>query len=329
MKNKEKLFIITPILIAPLLIQAWYTGSVHVNSNLLGGYSSNYRSDEKFNVHIETDCTSSYGLNYTIYNAKTGQELKSSTTTKKKGNTRDIEMTIPFSLGFEDGFEIYGIIKTTSNLTLWENSWYLYPNDMSSGSGEVHLVEENNRKFSFNPTYMQIKDIPLMFGSAFDFTETSTYFLADEYYRLDIENIKFTTNDNDNFTYENCYLVIDDNQKAFPYLERKDDGLIYINLAIKKSTNDYLFFVMNEAFFCSEETLEISTYPLIGFMYTEDFFLPKNKRNEIQQDKFFILIENAGPTKESFMIPIDYITDLNLIGDRGDSKYYLKGGVVN
>lgn len=158
-----------------------------------------------------------------------------------------------------------------------------------------------------------------------DFTHFGDYLDVDYYYRLDLNKNVINYPNNCDFTYKNAYLLFNDSERLFPYLNHLSSGDIRIPLKMVQNGNSITFRAKNN-FFINKRTLQISSFYRFGFALTYDIYLPVNGRSKFNGKQLYFVLEGIGLDNISTTIPIKYDASKSLVGVCKDGDYCVIGG---
>ena len=171
--------------------------------------------------------------------------------------------------------------------------------------------------------YSKTKDEKIRFDSTLD------YFNVDNYYLLSLIDTEITYECGLPFPGCVAHLHFVDYMKVFPYLD--NDNVIPsfdIPLNTIKTKNGIRFsFPLN--LYVNPQTLDMSLKALPGFMSTYNFYLPKNRCEELLDQTFTIVVSDFGHGKTSFSWDIKYTNNHRLIGGCSSSDYCVVGEPIN
>lgn len=154
------------------------------------------------------------------------------------------------------------------------------------------------------------------------FPDYKSYLDIDVYHKLTLDSVKIETNQKD-ITYQEAYLRFFDHERLFPYIGHKDNA-VTIPLTLVKKDNYWTFAYKNKMY-VHPKTCQMSLNPRDGFVLTNNFYLPANQKAKVLENKFMVHIESFGVGLTDINWFLEYIAQLNLIGDCDDSEYCVVG----
>ena len=151
------------------------------------------------------------------------------------------------------------------------------------------------------------------------------YFNEDNYYRLNLNKLKFTYSCPKVFPGCNATLNFTDYNNVFPYLS-EGDALNNIRIPLRTAVQGSKFyFDFPEQMYVNPQTLEMSIVAKPGYRLTKYFYLPINKKELLIDEVFTLEVRDFGYNKLSFSWTISYLNNRNLIGDCDNSDYCVVG----
>ena len=153
------------------------------------------------------------------------------------------------------------------------------------------------------------------------FDQTLDYFNVDNYYLLKL---------NDAFITYECGLPLPkciahlhfvDYLKIFPYLD-SDDEVPSFDIPLRTISDlGGIRFAFPTNMYVNPTTLDMSLEARPGFVSTSNFYLPKNRCEELLDQIFTIDVKDFGYGKTSFSWDMRYTNNRRLIGDCSNSDY--------
>lgn len=322
MKRFVKLFL---LFIAPLL-SFTYAPSVyfHISTSQIGPYETNQLA--YIDVNVNTKLPTSFRLSLHIYlkNNDYGEFLffaspfESYTITSKKYHIKlnttyliDSGLTISFKLIYSIDNRAYA--KASCMIYPYQNKTYQI-NNLENG---YYVCPQYIAKITNNETKY--------FKDEASFIFPQDYF-DEYYYRLTLD--RFLLEFNDNYPiFSQIKLIIDDKNKLFPFIS--SSRTIFIDLTLIKTHENIFQLTFNCKLYVNPISLEMSINRKDGFIETNYFYLPRNKKQEMDGYIINILFEEFGMNKNNLIYSTRYYSSKNLIGDCYDSSICVIGGVDN
>ena len=200
-------------------------------------------------------------------------------------------------------FNIKPITESTINVNNYTSSYCSFPDTIVDPDGSYATPYER-----------------FMFDNFID------YFDVDNYHRLIIKNQKITYACSKPYSGGTAYLHFVDNDRLFPDLDdRRKVPEVLIPLRIIQDGGVYFDFPSN--MYVNPQSLSMSLTAKPGYMLTNYFYLPINKRSKLVDRKFTLRVKDFGHNKTSFTWDIYYTNTRDLIGDCSNSDYCVVGEV--
>lgn len=232
------------------------------------------------------------------------------------------------SLSFDKYFSASGLtidvslIQRSNSSTLTNFYFNIYPK-VSLG---ISSKDYKSKDYVISNRVIKLKgQSGTSVDETFSFKETADYFSTDQYYRLSLDNIYFTYQCEDSFAYTESFLTTEDVNNVFSGL-KNEFGDIEVPLAISYIDNK-VYFTFRDTMYVSPSTLEMSLTPKDGYVQTKYFYLPRNKRNELDGYEFEIYTKNIGYNDTDVSIPLSFYSGRNVVGDCLDGDYCVIGGI--
>ena len=185
-----------------------------------------------------------------------------------------------------------------------------------------------NSYYSILDTIVDPDDYGTVVGEAFCFNGFIDYFNIDYYYRLNIDNLYLTYVGLRDFPTSTIYLYFDDYDGLFPDIGTGDsNSSVYIPIEAYEDENSSIRFKISAKLYVNPQTLHMSLEAKPGYVLTNYFYLPVNRKQDLMNQKFSLLATSFGYNQTSFSWDIRYLTDRGLIGDCASSDYCVRGGI--
>ena len=162
----------------------------------------------------------------------------------------------------------------------------------------------------------------------YSFPDYLDFLNIDTYYRLDLSGVHFNCSPIGTYSYESAYLEISDYHSIFPYLFHDNNHFVHIPLKITSNGSKRSFSFAN-TMYVHPKTLEMSMFLIDGFVPTRYFYLPVNKKKEMQEERVIVSIKHGGYAKSNITWDLSYLANNNVIGRCADSDYCIVGGINN
>ncbi|MCQ2815299.1 MAG: hypothetical protein MJ227_03315 [Bacilli bacterium] len=202
----------------------------------------------------------------------------------------------------ENNVKFLPLTKRTINANNYQNEDFIISDTMDSFSQNICKTE------------------------TFSFKKTINYFPNVYYNTLSLNGIYFKYETPfPKFEYQNASLVIFDKNNIFPNLNKDKNHETRIPIDALYESNR-VYFKFKNRFFVEPNLNLISLEAKIGYLPTDEFYLPKNKLKEIEDVLFSIEINEMGRNKTTVIYPIDYLATRNLFGKCSNSDYCIVGG---
>ena len=325
MKNrliKSLIFIgLAPLLMgaSPSLVNKY----IYVTSDLIGPFEKR-QDDVDVNFKIvfsNQDITS--GI-YEQLIVGTPTRPNASVARKKSHSVTNLqEYTVTFALPLSDLFDEAGI---TITFRIMCESGQLY-----SKSAELYPPsEESINPFDYVSSYYSSKNIVMKFNQnrivstreRIIFKNYTTYFQDDIYYRITLDQFSFGYSYIDEpFIYKSAYMSFNNKIENLPFV-----GGTRIPIKLEKSGTKISFSFSN-TMYVEPKTLMMSILPVPTFRATNNFYLPRNKREEMNGLQLTFCINGFGYSRTNITWTMTHDPSSNKIGHCQDSEYCVVGGV--
>ena len=320
-------FLILPLLITPFISGATPKSPVTMNIDLQGPFME-YQNDVVVPYTVVSKGTR---MSFTARDTFTFGNDEYPNAVVVRGQeyalppytTVNSSVTFPLSMLLgESGMHVQIVSETTSGQVIINRSFNLYP-----------ISEE-----TINPVTMeQYSSMTLGFdidGSTFHaqkekftFEGFSTYFNKSVYYRLPIEQFSFSRSgfDNTHLTYADSYMKIYQDTELFPAL-RFTNRMCKIPIKLVDRGGSLGIEFKNQLY-VDKKTLIMSTDAMVGFVGTNRFYLPINKKRNINRLEVGFEINKVGVSQTTFKWSTTLYPDNGFVGDCQDSEYCIVGEV--
>ena len=232
---------------------------------------------------------------------------------------------IPTSLLIDSGMDIKIELFNSNDVVLIQRTSRLFPIEnksktLSSNNTEYHsqIVMMKLDSGSNLETYTEDYAV----GNNLDYFETSIY------YRIPIEQFYIEVPDIPNYVlkYGGADLIVKGNKKYFPRLRYLMNEAL-VPLEVYYDDFDDVFRFKFKQLYVDKKTLIMSLQPDTGFVATNNFYLPINKKEELSDLTFSISVFSFGINKMHLSWETRLFADHNYIGECQNSEYCVKGDV--
>ncbi len=293
----------------------------------VGPFEKNCRNVNLTGEIIPTITTENVSESFCFGPTKT--DLRNAQSKKKHDVTKANGYSVTFYLPTkeyldDDGMYCRFMILDSSGESLYKFEFTLVPKN----SQTIKIDDYKTSSYCLTGTIMKVGSIVNKDSETFLFSNTLDFFNIDSYFRLDLSSISFIyTCSYSDIVYSSIYLKFIDYNVVFPYLDNIDsNGLSYFQLPLKVSRNLLnINFDFRDKMYVNPATLEMSKTAKVGYKLTKYLYLPINKKNDLLDQEFTIIVNNFGYNQTSFEIPVRYMTDHSLIGDCSTSDYCVVG----
>lgn len=294
------------------------------NVSYYGAFSNEYNSMVSFYFSSTSDrhyfCAKYYNnkTNALVINESyklsdyLDSNLKLEYTIKCKDRLYEGGLKIVFSTETSVGKE-----KTTKKVTI-------YP----TITDKIYSYQYVNTAYKVNNRIFKMDLFGTYTSESVQFENTIDYLTNDAYNAIDISEVTFTYERDMDLINKDAdkYLKILDLDNIFPYINKDENGYIYIPLKCVQNKSDITLKYKNH-FYYNPETLEISTYYRSGFEQTDRFYVPKGKLKLLENATFAVEMNDFGRSKMNIVIPLTFIKDRNYLGLCSDSSHCIIGGI--
>lgn len=318
------------LLIVPLLMGAApkvniVTRNLALTSSIIGPFDK-YQEDvvASYTLTTTTNKPNSTYERFTFLDISTGNERNVKTTNHfiPAKSSITLSITIPTSefMG-PSGMEIFmNIYDSFNNTLLYSYALTIY----AAGSESINPLQYIESGYVTKPIAIAFPDVEYREKIYFD--NYSDYFLTDIYYRLPFEQFDIKVDSIFDKTIEGSgTMLIKKGKNFFPNLSTIGNNT-FIGLKTNKIGDIYRISLKN-GLYVSPSSLIMSSTPLAGYVATNNFYLPVNKRDEIQGLEITMNIYNIGYSKTNLSWTSKYFPTSSLIGACSYSEYCIVGGV--
>ena len=161
------------------------------------------------------------------------------------------------------------------------------------------------------------------------FDQILDYFNVDNYYLLSLKDTNITYECPLPFSTCFAHLHFVDYLRIFPYLD-SDEEVPTFDVPLRTIiTSSGVRFAFPTSMYVNPQTLDMSLEARPDFVMTSNFYLPKNRCEELMDQVFTIDVKDFGYGKTSFSWNMRYTNNNRLIGDCSSSDYCVIGEVTN
>lgn len=259
-----------------------------------------------------------------VYNAQTNRSYyKITKATHSVGKSQTITVNFDLRLkkyfdqnGFKINFAIYADGETVFN-----QYYVIYPIEKAEYSitnDSIKRVTSKTVGVSFDEKgYFEFID-------DFNFVNTRDYIDADNYYSLNLNDLDFLYNQY-SLIYESAYLKFRDSNNNFKFLDHKDGNItLPLKIVDDKGIKHFEF---KDIFYVDKLNLNISTKYQTGFVKSQKFYFPVNKKEDYLGTDFEIVVNNCGFSKFTFKFNVTYDAFRELLGSCNSSDYCVRGEI--
>lgn len=303
------------------------TSSIFVSTSTIGPFEAR-GSDVSITFNYSSSSNQNFVASYFGVGLRSGNytSTQSSKAINLIANTNyKITYNLPISNYLSNkGMYIYiKFFNYSTGKVLFEKEICLYPSSHSS-------INPNNYKqqpyISNTVAFSFISSLATEITEYFDFKELLDYVDVDNYYKFSFGNSKFTYDAMRKISYGKIELIFDDVNTCFPFYKKEQDGLIHIPLKLKTSFKN-ISFSFSKGFYVNPVTLEMSDSYREGFVLTNDFYFPINKREYVDGYIFTIDAQDVGLDKINFKYDMKLDISREYVGTQYSSDAYIKGGI--
>lgn len=274
----------------------------------------------KYSLNVKCDGMSE---ELKLCNPTTGAMYSKQTTAKHSHTTSytNVGFEVDLSKWFGNAGLTFEFSVFYSGTVIQKVSATIYPYEgYSTDISKTNTKRLQGRNVAFKVESNVVKT----YADDFNFTGLKNYIDADNYYSLSLRNIEFLHN-SQKFFYTQAYMQIKDKNQLFKNMPHTN-GNIILPLVIENDEETKSFKFKNK-FYVNRLTLEISNVKKDGYVETEKFFLPINKKKDFIGTEMKIVISNCGYSRFNLMFDISYDVSRGLIGDCSNSDYCIKGEI--
>ena len=162
---------------------------------------------------------------------------------------------------------------------------------------------------------------------SYDFEDMNEYFSVSNDNAFDLSEIRFLYYPNNtSLLYKKAYLEITDYEHIYRYMSITMGSVIKVPVVINQNNNEISFEIKSNMY-VNQKNLQMSSIPGLGFVKTDNFYLPLEGKDKIQNNEMRIVIEEAGFNKSKISIPVQYFNTHGYFGMCADSEYCIGGGI--
>ena len=124
---------------------------------------------------------------------------------------------------------------------------------------------------------------------------------------------------------KNKYLVIDDKDNLFPYMN-KSGTKVLLPLTCSVSGNQLTYKLQN-TMYVNQYTLEMSATKRAGFVSTSKFYLPLYDAKKLESYSIYLSLAYVGYSLLTITHTLSFVSDYQLFGSCNTSTWCIGGGV--
>lgn len=235
-------------------------------------------------------------------------------------------VTLYLTMNFPSGIDNSGFIIDFDLLEENVIKWTSKANIKLINDKEINVLSNKAYVTPATSFYFKGKNI-ITLTEKYDFDNIYDYFPVDYYQKLDISKFSFNYKSSANLTYDGATLFIYDTKRIFPHLQHEEDDItLRIPLEIYKDNSEYhIRYGCN--LYVDPTTFKMSFVFQPNYKKTNSFYLPINRKKDILDTKFEIVLYECGDNKITFNWELDYLVDTNIVGNCSDSAYCVIGGI--
>ena len=155
------------------------------------------------------------------------------------------------------------------------------------------------------------------------FPDYLSYLNIDTYHKLTLDSVSFTCETLDT-SFTSAYILIPDYQNVFPYITHNQNHQISIPLELIQNEESFTFAYKNRMY-VNPKNGQMSLLPKEGFTVTKNFYFPMNEKEKLVDEKFQIVLNGFSTGKTNITWSLDFLANINLIGDCDNSEYCIIG----
>lgn len=261
---------------------------------------------------------------FKVLNAETGKVYANY---KKAQHTLDAKQDYIVSFTLKnsyylssDGLKLEFRIKTNNEI-LHESSGTIYPIERKT----IYVYKQMTSTLKSRPLLLEIKNGNVVSSrDEFDFYNTYATYDSDLHYGLDLSPFGFLYNSKI-LKYESAQLFIEDKNNVFQNLKHSS-GKVCLDLEIN-NTGKIMTFKYKKMLFVNSSSLDMSEYPMPGYVQTSDLFFPVNSKEKMIGSKIELVINGCGYNKYTLIFESKYDKSHSLIGNCHNSDYCIVGEI--
>ena len=192
------------------------------------------------------------------------------------------------------------------------------------------MVRPGDYRFSYYSipdTIVDPDNYDAIVSESFCFNGFIDYFNIDTYYRLSIENLYLTYKGIKDVPSTTSILRYYDFDNLFPGLST-GGSMTIVEIPLKTvAINNEIHFRIDSTLYVNPKTLDMSLEAKPGYVLTNYFYLPINRKSDFMSQRFTLVTPSFGYNETYFAWDIRYLTDRGLIGDCDHSDYCVRGSL--
>lgn len=209
---------------------------------------------------------------------------------------------------FYDSETVYPAIKENIRLNNLNNYIYTSIDYLFTFNTSLLVTQKNHEVINFSPFINNI-------------------FYQEEYGRVSFNNYIIYKFGKDLSDEGEIYLSFDDKYELFPYLKNVDGKKVIEFTFKKRSSLSTYYDISLSPLYVNLQTYEVSYLPRSGFVSTDTFYFPKNKKEEIENMFFQLSFKNFGASKSDYVYDGTFAFNKNHIGNCSNSSYCVNGEI--
>ena len=320
MKFKRKLLFISslPLILSatPKLKVEYFFTSTNVLNKLTGDKNVSLK------LALRPIEANNFQIISRLYNHATGALLFSNFFSEyvgKKGQTFTVDYPIRYKLtsnGLRFEYEItYGSNKPVTR------SGVVYPYLKKT----INALQYKDNNYVTENAFIKVDATKVVTGETFNFDNYNEYLAKNNDNSIDFSSVKFYYPQNYAFTYLKAEYHIKDYNNIYPNLRHIDNEVV-IDM-ICTCVDSEITFSIKEEMYVKEDTLEMSTSKLPGYIKTDKLFIPVDKQKLAERNDSYILVNEAGYSAVDIILPLSFYFDKKIIGLCYESDYCFSGGI--
>ena len=315
--------LIIPVLFAPFISGA-STVPVTLYTSQVGPYAE-LCDDSTMTVLVTSKNTTTYRVYEVVMFGTTEQQNIYSTKTAVHDaiyhGHNSSTITVPTSaLMTENGMKVTIKVYASDKTLYFTKSFVIYPNTAVS----VNPTQVDQYSTSYIAASISNSNI-IRYQETFAFYDFTKYFETLIYHHLPIEQFKFTYSRDVELTFGESFLYIERYQDYFPALTYTS-GRAKIPIKIVKN-GDYYQIDFNTQLYVDKKTLDMSITPKDGFVTTNYFYMPINKKKDLLGLPIRFTVKGLGMCGLTLSWTTQSAMNYNYIGNCQTSEYCVVGDV--